>query len=260
MRPSVRGSSFIPLVSLALFLVGWHFLATYLVVELPTPMETAQTLVILVTTGEPILGRTLQTHTLASLMRVVLGAGIAFSLAIPLGILMGCSQHWERFLNPMVEGLRPIAPLAWIPLAYILFRDLPNTRIMAQMLIIFVGAFFPSVLNTVHGAKSIDSIYYDVARTHRASNSQILLKVTLPAALPSIVTGVRIGLGVGWMSVVAAEMIGGSASGVGFFLWSMYTVGGGTAKIVAGMIAVGIVGYLLNEGIIFLCGRFMRWL
>jgi len=99
-----------------------------------------------------------------------------------------------------------------------------------------------------------------VARTHRASNSQILLKVTLPAALPSIVTGVRIGLGVGWMSVVAAEMIGGSASGVGFFLWSMYTVGGGTAKIVAGMIAVGIVGYLLNEGIIFLCGRFMRWL
>ncbi len=255
----MRGSSFIPLISFAAFLVGWHLLATYLVAELPTPIVTGQTFLSLVTRGEPVLGRTLQTHTWASLLRVLLGAGIAFSLAIPLGILMGCSPRWEQFLNPMVEALRPIAPLAWIPLAFVLFRDLANTRIMVQTLVIFVGAFFPGLLNTIHGTKTIDDIYYDVARAHRASGSQILLKVTIPAALPSIVTGVRIGLGVGWMSVVAAEMIGGSASGVGFFLWSMYTVGGGTASIVAGMIAVGIVGYLLNEGIIFLSARFMRW-
>lgn len=260
MKPGVRRSSFAPLLSLAFFLIGWHFLATYLVAELPTPLDTTQTFLLLVTRGEPVLGRTLQAHTFASLTRVLVGAGIGFSLAIPLGILMGRSGHWERFLSPMVEILRPIAPLAWIPLAFVLFRDLANTRILVQMLIIFVGSFFPGLLNTIHGVKSIDSIYYDVARTHRASRSQILLKVTLPAALPSIVTGVRIGLGVGWMCVVAAEMIGGSASGVGFFLWSMYSIGGGTAKIIAGMIAVGIVGYLLNEGILFLSARYMRWL
>gem|GEM_PF-6366378 len=110
MKPGVRGSSLTPLLSLAFFLIGWHLLATHLIAELPTPLDTAQTFLLLVTRGEPVPGRTLQAHTFASLTRVLVGAGIGFSLAIPLGMVMGRSGHWERFLSPMVEILRPIGP------------------------------------------------------------------------------------------------------------------------------------------------------
>lgn len=110
MKPGVRGSGFAPLLSLVFFLIGWHFLATHLIAELPTLLDTAQTFLLLVTKGEPVPGRTLQAHTFASLTRVLVGAGIGFSLAIPLGMVMGRSVHWERFLSPMVEILRPIGP------------------------------------------------------------------------------------------------------------------------------------------------------
>ncbi|MDY6960007.1 MAG: ABC transporter permease subunit, partial [Halobacteriota archaeon] len=139
-------------------------------------------------------------------------------------------------------------------------RPFEDTRILVQIFIVFVGAFFPAVLNTVHGVKSIDTAYIESARTFGSSDLQILQKVIIPGSLPSIITGVRIGLGIGWMCVVAAEMIGGSASGIGFFIWAMYSIGGGTAKIISGMIAIGAVGYLMNDGILRVEKRVLKWL
>jgi len=251
------------LLSIFVFLLAWH-LATYLLKGLPAPLETFQTFVKLIAKGaegEPgLVGWTLQEHTLASIIRVLEGAGVGFAVALPLGILMGWSKYFEKFAGTMIEILRPIPPLAWIPLAFVIFMPFRGSTVMlAQIFVVFVGAFFPAVLNTVHGVRSVDKIYIDVARTLGASNAQILKKVVLPGALPSMITGIRIGLGVGWMCLVAAEMIGASTVGIGSFIWNMYTLGGRNAEIISGMIAIGIVGYAMNEGILFIERRLVRW-
>ena len=252
-------SPLLRIFSIVAFLMGWYFIGVLNLAELPTPIETLEMFYTLIVSGEPILGRTLQTHTTASLIRVIEGSAIGFAVALPLGILMGWSKRFERFADTMIEIFRPIPPLAWIPLAFVLFRSFDNTRILVQIFIVFIGAFFPAVLNTIHGVKSIDSSYIESARTFGSSDLQILEKVVLPGAMPSIITGIRIGLGIGWMCVVAAEMIGGSASGIGFFIWSMYELGGGTAEIISGMIAIGAVGYIMNEGILYTERRLIKW-
>lgn len=260
--------------SLVLFLALWELLGIF-VRELPTPLETGTTFVQLIVVGEPILGRTLQEHTLASILVVLKGSLIGFALAIPLGVLMGWSHLAEDVLEQIVELFRPIPPLAWIPLAFVLFRGLKDAgwfqvlmellgaqtsvTSMVQIFVVFVGAFFPLLLNTIQGVKSVERIYIEVARVAGATQMQIIRKVVLPAALPSIITGARIGLGVGWMCVVAAEMIGGSSSGVGLFIWVMYSIGGSSAAIVCGMIAIGMVGYAMNEGVLALERRLIKW-
>jgi len=243
---------FLKFTSIILFLFFWHLVASLKLLELPTPARTAETFFRLITVGEPVLGRTLQSHVISSLGRVIRGSFLAFSTAIPLGIAMARSRRFEALTSTIIELFRPIPPLAWIPLAYIFFRHLENTSFYAQIFIVFVGAFFPAVLNTVTGVKSVEPILIDAARTFGASRLQILTKVIIPASLPMIITGVRVGLGVGWMSIIAAEMIGGSASGIGFFIWTMYYIGGDVAKIISGMIAIGIVGYLMNEGLLWI--------
>ncbi len=242
----------VKIASIIFFLFLWHLIASLELFEIPTPLKTAETFFKLLTVGEPVLGRTLQRHVISSLGRVLKGSLIAFSIGIPLGIAMARSEKFEGFTSTLIELFRPIPPLAWIPLAYIFFRHLENTSVYAQIFIVFVGAFFPAVLNTISGVKSVDPILIDAARTFGATRFQILTKVILPASLPMIITGVRVGLGVGWMSIIAAEMIGGSASGIGFFIWTMYYIGGDTAKIISGMIAIGIVGYLMNEGLLWI--------
>lgn len=269
-----RRSRVLRALSLVLFLVLWELLGIF-VRELPTPLETATTFVQLITVGEPILGRTLQEHTLASILVVLKGSLIGFALAIPLGVLIGWSRLAEDVLEQIVELFRPIPPLAWIPLAFVLFRGLKDAgwfqvlmqllgtemsvSSMVQIFVVFVGAFFPLLLNTIQGVRSVERIYIEVAKVAGATQMQIIRKVVLPAALPNIITGARIGLGVGWMCVVAAEMIGGSSSGVGQFIWVMYSIGGSSAAIVCGMIAIGLVGYAMNEGILALERRLVKW-
>ena len=262
------------IASLVAFLGLWELLGM-LVEELPTPLETAETFIQLITVGEPILGRTLQEHTLASIMVVLKGSLMGFALAIPLGVLIGWSRTAEELLQQITELFRPIPPLAWIPLGFVLFRALKEAgwfgalmsvlgtsmtvTSMVQVFVVFVGAFFPLLLNTVQGVKSVERIHIEVARVMGATDWHIIRKVVLPSAVPSIITGARIGLGVGWMCVVAAEMIGGSASGVGLFIWDMYSIGGSSASIVCGMMAIGFVGYLMNEGILAFERRIIKW-
>ncbi|MFZ5597733.1 MAG: ABC transporter permease [Bacillota bacterium] len=253
-----KADSAISLISVFTFLAVWHIFASLRLVDLPVPLDVLEAVYTLVFKGDPFYQKTLQELTLASLKVVLAGSAISFLVALPLGIMMGFLRRFELFANTVLELIRPIPPLAWIPLGYIIFARLDQPTFYVQLLIVFMGAFFPLLVNTIAGVKSIDSIYFDAARSCGAGQRYILFKVVLPWAVPSIVTGLRVGLGVGWMSIIAAEFIGGK-TGIGYYIWSMYNIGGRTPEIIAGMIAVGFVSYLINKGVLFLEKRLTPW-
>lgn len=255
MRMRINPLSF---VSILLLILIWQIVGTHLQM-LPTPGEVLEVFIKLVMVGEPVLGRTLQEHLFASIIKVTIGSLAAFAVAVPLGLLMGWSKHIYSLISPIVEILRPIPPPAWIPLGFILFMSFKNTTLIVQFIIVFLAAFFPTVINTVHGVKSIERINVDVAKNLGASSYQMLTKVIFQGALPSVVTGLRIGLGTGWMVLIVVEMIGGVATGIGFFIWSMYMIGGKTAEIICGIIMIGATSYIMNEGFLFLERRINRW-
>jgi len=246
-------------ISVAFFLGLWHLVAFTGFLSLPTPVEVIRTFLNLIIEGEPVIGRTLGEHAVASLGRVVEGSVIAFALAIPLGILMGWFSYVEHFAESVIEVIRPIPPLAWIPLSYIIFSSYQDPIHAAQIFIVFLGAFFPALISTVSGAKGVDNKLVDVARTLGARDVDVLRKIVIPSSIPAIVTGVRIGLGVGWMCIVAAEMIGGSGTGLGYFIMIMYYVGGRTPEIIAGMLMIGLIGYVMNRSILIAERRALRW-
>jgi|Deesub1362A_J573_1020465.scaffolds.fasta_scaffold00216_9 NitT/TauT family transport system permease protein len=252
-------SAGIRLLSLFIFFGGWYGIALSGLVNLPTPFETFRTLIILLFTPENVLGRTLVEHALASLIRVLKGCLIAFSMSIPLGIIMGWFRWFGVFASTMVEMLRPIPPLAWIPLAYLLFATFDNPVQIAQIFIVFVGAFFPALINTVDGAKATPKTLIEMAQVFGARESQVLRKVVLPYTVPNIITGIRVGLGVGWMTIVAAEMVGGSGTGLGYFIIIMYEVGGRVPEIISGMIMIGLIGYGMNELLMEVEKRMLAW-
>lgn len=251
-------NSVLSVVSIFTFLAVWHILASLRLVDLPVPAAVLEAFYTLVFWGDPFYQKTLQELTLASLKVVLAGSAISFMVALPLGILMGFLRRFELFTNTVLELIRPIPPLAWIPLGYVIFARVDRPTVYVQLMIVFMGAFFPLLVNTISGVKSIDRIYIDAARSCGASQKDILLKVVVPCALPSIVTGMRLGLGVGWMSIIAAEFIGGK-TGIGYYIWSMYNIGGRTPEIVAGMIAIGFVSYLINKCVLFMEKRLTPW-
>lgn len=246
-------------VSLLFFGAAWYFLAWAGLVPLPLPHEVLQTFFKLVVFGDPLYQKTLPEITLASLKVVLLGALLGFCLAVPLGVFMGFWPVLEVFVNAILEMIRPIPPLAWIPLGYVLFSSAERPTACVQLLIVFVGVFFPLLVNTIEGVKGINRIYFEAAKSCGAGQRDILLRVVVPAALPSIVTGVRVGLGVGWMSIIAAEFVGGK-TGIGYYIWSMYNLGGRTPEIISGMIAIGLVSYLINKSVIYAEKRLAPWL
>lgn len=196
-----------------------------------------------------------------SCLRVFGGYMAGLMLALPLGILMGHYKLVNRLLGSLVEILRPMPPLSWIPLLlawfgvaslatlfgveegewYILLNSIKFT----MLIVIFIGAFFPTLLNTVHGVSGVPATLIDSARVLGASERDIFFKVLLPGAAPSIVTGMRLGLGGAWMCLVAAEMMPGSISGIGYLITHAYTVAR-TDIVMAGMISIGIIGLLID--------------
>ncbi|MDN5347140.1 MAG: sulfonate transport system permease protein [Clostridia bacterium] len=245
-------------LSLGLFLVAWHLAARAGWLQLPTPLETLKVLIRLIVSGDPYYRRTVQELTLSSLQVVMEGALAGCILAIPLGLAMGWWRSAEAALNTLIEIFRPIPPLAWIPVAYLLFAALPSPTIYVQIFVVFVGVFFPVLVNTVAGVKGVQPVHLDAARTCGAKPVEIIFKVVVPSALPLVVTGIRVGLGVGWMCIVAAEFVGGRM-GIGYYIWSAYNLGGRNAEILSGIVAIGAVGYILNQGMLWLERRLMPW-
>ena len=197
-----------------------------------------------------------------SLFRVLAGFLAAMLLGIPFGLLMAVSKNFYGIAFPSFEILRPIPPLAWVPVSIIFWP----TQELSIAFVTFLGAFFTVVINVVGGARSIDVRFFQSAQAMGSSQWDIFRRIVLPATLPSIVVGSSVGMGITWNVVVAAEMIsgggsqsGGSGGGLGFFIWNSY-VGGSYEQIVVGMISIGIAGYGCSELLRSLGGFFTPWL
>lgn len=236
---------------LIVLLVLWQITSVYILdkrtaVLLPSPTSVAYAFYDLVVSGELFI------HMRDSLRRELIAFVWALT-AIPLGIAMGWSQSVNDQLDPLIEVLRPVPPLAWIPLSILWFGigDVQN------QFIIFLGMFFPILLNTVSGVKNIEPNLVRAARCLGAGEGRVLKRVVLRAALPQIITGIRVGLGVGWMALVAAELVGAN-SGLGFLINDARTLLR-TDIVVVGMITIGVVGLIIDRTIRYLGKRAMPW-
>ena len=189
----------------------------------------------------------------ASLKRIFVSFLIAQALGIPLGLFMGMSRSFKQILFPVFEIVRPIPPIAWIPLA-ILFWPTEELSIYA---LTFIGPFFVIVLNVMQGVASIEVSLKRAALSLGARRSDIFWKIMLPGALPSILTGMTVGIGVAWNVLIAAEMIAGH-TGLGRMTWESYT-NGNIPLIIVGMASIGLAGYLCSGVVRFLGQRCMPW-
>jgi NitT/TauT family transport system permease protein/taurine transport system permease protein len=191
-------------------------------------------------------------HFRVSLQREAV-AFLYASSAIPIGIVMGWSRTAQNLLEPVFEMLRPIPPIAWIPLAILWFgiSDLQN------QFIIFLGIFFPLLINTIAGVKNVEHNVIRAARCLGASEFDVLVRVVFRAALPQIVTGIRVGLGVGWMALVAAELVG-ATSGLGWLISDARSVLR-TDIILVGMISIGLAGLVIDQGLRWVAKKLLPW-
>ena len=235
----------------AVFLLLWQFISLRVLDEttrmlLPPPTAVAAAFWELLGSGD------LLRHLRDSLGREFT-AFLWALIAVPLGVAMGWWKPVHDQLDPLVEMLRPIPPLAWIPLS-ILWFGVGDTQ---NQFIILLGIFFPILLNTITGVKSVEPNLVRAARCMGASEAAVLRRVVLLAALPQIVTGIRIGLGVGWMALVAAELVGAN-SGLGFLINDARTLLR-TDIVIVGMITIGLVGLALDLMIRALSSRLLPW-
>lgn len=218
----------------------WYLLARWVDndVILPTPIAVCQALVLAAQDGS------LQSSILVSLMRLGIGFGIATLVGLPLGVIMGLSTTVRYLVDPLVELLRPISGIAWIPLALLLF-GVGNSIIV---FIIFYGCLFPIVLNSVAGVRDADVHLIQAAQILGVGRIRIIALVILPSALPTILTGVRIGTGVGWMALVAAELVG-AHSGLGFSV-QYYSTVLRTPLMMGYIVSIGILGLMTNVALV----------
>jgi len=222
---------------------------------LPRPVNIFNTLIrIIITNERDPTGHFFSEHVVASLMRVSYGFFLAAFVAIPVGLLWGWSIYAEGLSKSIVELLRPIPPFAWIPFAIIFFRD-PFDAVF----IVFLAAFFPIILSTAAGVKAVDSVLIDAAKTLGANRRQLFSKVIVPASLLHIMTGLRIGLGIGWMAIVAAELVGVREGGLGFYIHIMSDDFGLYENVFAGMFFIGIIGFLMITAVTYIERRLSRW-
>jgi len=257
-----------------LFLVLWGVVDRHLNNEVILPGVGQVAELFLQPNQSLIAMGSLATNVAISLVRVLAGYLLAVCLAVPLGILMGYYGTVYRLLNGFLALFRPIPPLAWVPLvlawfgvaslatmfgveegtAYLYLNNLK----LSMVFIIFIGAFYPVLTSAIHGVMSVRSTLLDSARVLGAGEWDIFRKILLPAASPSIVNGMRIGLGVAWMCLVSAEMLPGSISGVGYLITHAYTLAR-TDIVIAGMISIGIVGAVLDLFFRFIEDRKFVW-
>lgn len=196
---------------------------------------------------------TLLYHATSSLLRVGAGFGIAVLVGVPLGFAMGYFKKAYSNLDPIVSTLRPIPPIAWIPLAILWF----GLGMKPTIFIIFIGTLFPIVLNTLHGVRGTSRRLIEFAQVLGASRIDVLRKVIIFEAFPSVITGMRVGFGIGWMSVVAAEMIA-AKSGLGYLVMTARWIFA-TDMVLAGMLMIGLIGFAGDLGLRMVERRFMRW-
>jgi len=240
-------------ISLVVFLVAWHLLA--LLADspfLPGPLQIVTAFVYLAQHGDT-QGTSLLTHSWASLHRVLAGFAIGTFLGVPLGLLMGLYPKFYEATRSVVEPFRFIPPIAWIPLAIILFSGLTRYAFL-----IFLGAFFPVFTATAVGVKRVEPLHRKVARVYGAGKLYVLTHIVIPTVLPDILGGMRVAMGAAWLTIVAAELAGGTNEGLGRMMVN-YAELLKISEIVVGMIIIGTIGFLLNEVLLLVEKRLFRW-
>ncbi|MEA5450167.1 nitrate ABC transporter permease [Leptolyngbya sp. CCNP1308] len=233
------------MLSLGIFLLFWEIGAKsgWFVKGVPTATETIREFWWWVTNpffdnGPNDLG--IGWNLLISLRRVAIGYVAASLVAVPLGILIGISPVAFKAFNPYIQLLKPISPLAWLPLGLYLLRDSEKTGIF----IIFISSIWPTLINTTFGVANVNQEYLDVSKTLGASRLRTIWKVIIPAALPNIVSGLRISMGIAWLVIVAAEMLLGT--GLGYFIWNEWN-NLSIPNILVAIFIIGLTGLVLDS-------------
>ncbi len=236
----------------AAVVIGLWQLAAQVAPDLPTPLEAFRELGRLVSrpfydNGPNDKGIGLQ--LLTSLRRVFSGFALAAALGIPLGLLIGASRRAWQALNPIVQILRPVSPLAWFPIWLVVLRNAGS----AAVFVIFITALWPTVINTAAGASSVPRDQRNVAKVFRFGRLAYFRHVLVPHTMPSVVTGLRLSMGIAWMVIVAVEMLSGG-SGIGFFVWDSYNASN-LAAVIAAVLLIGLIGVLLDSTFVRLFKR-----
>ncbi len=252
----LRNSALMMAVSPLVALSIWQLLVYAGVISLDSftsPVQVFHALVEIVTESNPALRGSLWTHIWASFQEVALGFVCAAAVGVPMGLLMGWSPIARNILDPIVELLRPIPPTAWVAISLLLL----GLGLQQKVFVVFVGTVSPILITTLDGVFGLDQILLKVARTHNATQFATIRKVYLPALLPAILTSFRVGIGMGWMVVVAAELIAAEA-GLGFLLIQAYRIFRMDIMI-AVMLIIGLIAFIMDRGLRELQRRLLRW-
>ena len=242
-------------VPLAL-LLGWHLAVKAGMTRLiPSPADVAEYMVDFAVGGvwDDAFSATLHIHLFASMTRVYGGFALAALVAVPLGLLIGRNEKVRALLDPFLQLMRPIPVTAWLPLSMILFGLGPRSAFF----LVFLGAFYPILLNTVFGVRSVEKRLFEAASMLGCSGTAQFFRVVLPASLPSIFTGLRLGLGLAWFVIVVGEMTG-VPQGLGAVIMDGRTLSR-TELVICGMIVIGIAGFISDRIIVALMNRLLRW-
>jgi NitT/TauT family transport system permease protein len=239
-----------------LLLLFWHLAVKAGMTRLiPSPAEVAEYMVDFAVGGiwDDAFSATLHLHLWASMQRVYGGFALAALVAVPLGLLIGRTPVVAQLLDPFLQLMRPIPVTAWLPLSMILFGLGPKSAFF----LVFLGAFYPILLNTVFGVKNVEPRLFEAASMLGCRGNAQFFRVVLPAALPSIFTGLRLGLGLAWFVIVVGEMTG-VPQGLGAVIMDGRTLSR-TELVICGMIVIGIAGFISDRLVVMLMNRLLRW-
>ena len=241
-----------PIIVLSLLLLIWQIAAAGPKATLPTPLKIWQDAKDLIVDPWFVLGPQdigLGWRVLTSLQRVAVGFGLSAIVGVALGALVGQSQWAMRGLDPIFQVLRTVPPLAWLPISLAAFRDSAPSAIF----VIFITAIWPVIINTAVGIRNIPQDYRNVARILRLNQAEFFWRIMVPSAAPYIFTGLRIGIGLSWLAIVAAEMLTGGV-GIGFFIWDAWN-SSRLSDIVVALVYIGVIGFILDR-LVALLGHF----
>ncbi|USX26493.1 nitrate ABC transporter permease [Oxalobacteraceae bacterium OTU3CINTB1] len=241
-----------PLLGAALLVLVWQII-TVKNTSFPTPLVTLQEAIKLF--SDPFYRNSMNDqgigwNLLASLQRVAIGFGLAALVGIPLGFLIGRVQFIGNMFSPIISLLKPVSPLAWLPIGLLVFQSANPAAIWS----IFICSIWPMIINTAVGVQRVPQDYMNVARVLNLSEWKVLTKILLPSALPYILTGVRLSIGTAWLVIVAAEMLTGGV-GIGFWVWDEWN-NLNVPHIIIAIVAIGFVGLLLEQALMALARAF----
>lgn len=241
-----------PIWGIGGFLLFWQLSASFGLTKLAGPLslfteERTRELLLYPFFDRGGLDKGLFLHSMNSLSRVALGYSIAALVGIAVGIAVGLSKQLDRAFDPLFQFLRMVAPLAWVPIALVLFQN----NQPAAIFVIFITSIWPILINTAEGVRQIPQDYRNVALVLQMSNRSFFTKVLVPSALPYIFTGLRISIGLAWLAIIAAEIVMPGTPGIGFFIWDAYQ-NSYVSDIVLGVVWIGAIGLILD--------RLMLWL